>query len=119
MSSYIISIHAPPWSNQSVLSACQFSKQIIENNCDLKAFFLYQDGVFNASKTIDIPSDELNGQVPLINFSKQYNIPVLACVTASDKRGLTGAQLVPEVNIAGLAEFAELSISVDHIVQFK
>ena len=119
MRSFILTIHASPWSYQSVLTAVQFAETAIKRGNQVKAIFLYQDGVLNASNSLDIMSDELNGQDPLLRLHETYGTPLLLCVTAAEKRGLNEDLVHPSFNIAGLAEFAELTTETDKVVQFK
>lgn len=119
MSQFILVIHTPPWSYSSVKSACQFAEAAITRGNQVKAIFFYQDGVLNAATSLDIPSDELNGQKQILNLVKNHNIPLLLCVTAAEKRGLKEDVILPPFTISGLAEFAELSTQADQIIQFK
>lgn len=119
MASYLLMLHGTPWSNQSVLSACQFAQAAIDSGHNVPAIFLYQDAVLNAVNTLDIPSDELNGQSHLLKLSNKHNIKLMLCVTAAEKRGLSVGNISPEFTISGLAEFAELTTQADKVIQFK
>jgi len=119
MCSFILSLHASPWSKQSVVTACQFAQTAIRRGNKVKAIFLYQDAVLNADSKLDISSDELNGHEYLIKLHEEFGVPLLLCVTAAAKRGLENTDCHPAFRVAGLAEFAELSTESDKLVQFK
>lgn len=119
MNRFIVTLHAPPWSHQSVATACQFARAAIQRGNTITAIFLYQDGVLNGANSLDITSDELNGQQALQLLAKEHNIPLLLCVTAAEKRGLNDQLISPEFTMSGLAEFAELTTQSDKVVQFK
>ena len=119
MANYILMLHGTPWSNQSVLTACQFTQAAIESGHRVSAIFLYQDSVLNAIDTLDIPSDELNGQSHLIQLKNKHDIKLMLCVTAAEKRGLAQNNIHPDFIISGLAEFAELTTQADKVIQFK
>ncbi|MDC2891480.1 sulfurtransferase complex subunit TusD [Psychrosphaera algicola] len=119
MNRFILVLHCPPWSHQSVATACQFAQAAIDRGNSITAVFLYQDAVLNGSNNLDIPSDELNGQSQLVNLNSQHNIPLLMCVTAAEKRGVNADALHPSFTLSGLAEFAELTTESDKMVQFK
>jgi tRNA 2-thiouridine synthesizing protein D len=119
MNRFILVIHCPPWSHQSVATACDFAAAAISRGNKVEAIFLYQDGVLNGVNSLDIPSDELNGQSGLCKLNKQHGIPLLLCVTAAEKRGLNETQLDPHFTMSGLAEFAERSTLADKVIQFK
>ena len=119
MANYLLMLHGSPWSNQTVLSACQFAQAAVESGHTISAIFLYQDAVLNAINNLDIPSDELNGQSHLLQLRNEHNIKLMLCVTAAEKRGLTDKNIHSEFIISGLAEFAELTTQADKIIQFK
>ena len=119
MTRFIISLHASPWSHQSVLTAVQFAQAAIKRGNQVKAIFLYQDAVLNASPSLDISSDELNGQTHLLQLHEQHGVPLMLCVTAAEKRGLVADNIKAGFRLAGLAELAELSTETDKLVQFK
>lgn len=119
MTSFILMLHAPAWSHQSVLTACQFANTAIRRGNKVKAVFLYQGAVLNASDSLEISSDELNGQQHLIELHETHGVPLMLCVTAAEKRGLSESQIANGFKIAGLAELAELSTETDKVVQFK
>lgn len=119
MKSFILMLHSAPWSNQSVATAVDFAKTAIKRGNKVKAIFLYQDAVLCASPNLDIPSDELNGQTALLELHDKLGVPLMLCVTAAEKRGINEGHVVPKFQIAGLAEFAEMTVSTDKVVQFK
>lgn len=119
MTSYILVLHAPAWSQQSVMTLVDFANTAHASGKKINAIFLYQDAVLNALPQMDIPSDELNGQRLLLSLSELLDIPLMLCVTAAEKRGINAQQIQPGFQIAGLAEFAELSIKTDKMLQFK
>ena len=116
---YLIMLHGKAWSEQSVLSACQFSEAAIAQGHIIDAIFLYQDGVTNALPNLEISSDELNGQSELLKLHKAFGVPLWLCVTAGVKRGIHEAHVEHGFKIAGLAEFAERCSVVDKVIQFK
>ena len=119
MTSYILTLHSAPWSNQSVASACDFAETAITMGNEVKALFLYQDAVLNGSNQLDIPSDELNGSHRLQQLHSKYGVKVMLCVTAACKRGIHQDTIQSGYTIAGLAEFAEMTTRTDKVIQFK
>lgn len=119
MTSYILVLHAPAWSHQSVSTLVDFADVAVAAGKQLKAVFLYQDAVLNAQPQLDVPSDELNGQHLLLSLSKRHDVPLMLCVTAAEKRGINAELIQSGFQIAGLAEFAEMSIHTDKLIQFN
>ena len=119
VSSFIVTVHPQPFASDAIRSAYQFCRAIIENQHQLKAVFFYQDSVAIAHKTLELPSDEFNGQTAFAELAKKTNTPLLLCVTAAEKRGLDIKDVYEPYTISGLAEFASIAASVDKVVQFK
>lgn len=119
MTQFILVLHNPPWSHQSVVTACDFARAAHSRGDEIKAIFLYQDAVLNGLSNLDIPSDELDGQQQLITLQQECAIPLLMCVTAAEKRGLDASKIRDEFTLSGLAEFAELTVNADKVIQFK
>lgn len=119
MTSYIITLHSAPWSTQSVATACDFAETAISMGKEVKALFLYQDAVLNASNSLDIPSDEFNGGARLHALHQKFGTKIMLCVTAASKRGINQDNISKGYTIAGLAEFAEMTTSTDKVIQFK
>lgn len=116
---YLLMLQGKAWSEQSVLSACQFCEAAIAQGHIIDAIFLYQDGITNALPYLDISSDELNGQQALSDLHITYGVPLWLCVTAAVKRGVNEDNVMPGFKIAGLAEFAERCTLADKVIQFK
>lgn len=119
MATYILILHSPPWSHQSTNSAVDFATAALESGHEIKAIFLYQDSVLTALPLLDIPSDELNGQDLLVTFQKEFDVPLLLCATAAEKRGVNEQNISNGFQLAGLAELAAITAETDKIVQFK
>lgn len=119
MTSYLLTLHAAPWSNQSVATACDFAETAISMGKEIKALFLYQDAVLNASNALDIPSDEFNGSERLQALHQKFGVKLMLCVTAASKRGINQDNISKGYTIAGLAEFAEMTTATDKVIQFK
>lgn len=119
MANYLLMLHGTPWSNQTVLSACQFAQVALNSGHTISAIFLYQDSVLNAINSLDISSDELNGQSHLLKLQQQHQVKLMLCVTAAEKRGLSELNIPAEFTVSSLAEFAELTTQADKVIQFK
>lgn len=119
MTQFILVLHSPPWSHQSVATACDFARAAYSRGDEINAIFLYQDAVLNGLSNLDIPSDELDGQQHLIALQQEFSVPLLMCVTAAEKRGVSTDNMQDGFILSGLAEFAELTVNADKVIQFK
>lgn len=108
------------FASQSMASALLFAKTAVNHGHCIEHIFLYQDAVYSAANHIDLPADEPDLSAELAQFCQQQNIPLLFCVTAAEKRGVTGHSLSarPGYIAAGLAEFAMRQANIDKLVQF-
>jgi tRNA 2-thiouridine synthesizing protein D len=115
LTAFSILLTTSPLANQDFASALQFSKAALRNGYKIEQVFLYQDAVLAAAEHIDLPADEINLGRVLADYCKEFNIPLLYCVTAAEKRGLT--QVTSGFVAAGLAEFA-MRLANSKLVQF-
>jgi tRNA 2-thiouridine synthesizing protein D len=108
------------FASQSLASALLFARTAVSAGHQIDHIFLYQDGVYCASATIDLPSDEPDLSAELAQFCQQQHIPLLFCITAAEKRGVVSNTSPPRSGYvaAGLAEFAMRQASIDKLVQF-
>lgn len=119
MASFLIISHAENYANQSSRTALKFAQAVIAQGHTLEAIFFYQQGVSMANSKADIPSDELDNREAFIELNQQHKVPLLICVTAAEKRGLLADDCDSHFTVAGLAEMATISATVDRVIQFK
>lgn len=101
---------------QGFASALCFIQQSAAQGQSIDSVFLYRDAVYAASSAIDLPSDEPDLAALLRDCCRQHQIPLLYCVTAAEKRGVS--QIASPCVAAGLAEFAMRLSQVNQLVQF-
>jgi tRNA 2-thiouridine synthesizing protein D len=129
MSSFTLLVTSAPYSNQSAYSAYRFALAAVNSNHQIKGIFFYQGGTLNGSALQLIPADEFNLHNAWKNISAEHNIPLLVCVSAATKRGITSKQdaedddqshhsLSAEFQSVGLGDLAILISSSDRLVQF-
>jgi tRNA 2-thiouridine synthesizing protein D len=129
MSSFTILVTSAPYSNQSAYSAYRFALAAVELTHQIKGIFFYQGGTLNGSALQQTPSDEFNLHNAWKNISAEHNIPLLVCVSAATKRGITNTQdaadydqahhsLSAEFQSVGLGDLAILLADSDRLVQF-
>lgn len=81
--------------------------------------FLYEDGVHFASNRRDIPQGELDPAKNLTALAAHEKCTMLACITASERRGLTSESLVDEIKFGGLGEWTEAVIEADSVIHLR
>jgi len=120
VSKLAIIITTPPLNNLTT-TAIDIVHSAIVQGIEIVGVFFYQDGVLNANKNIQIPSDEFQILHAWQQLKQQHNIALHLCITAAEKRGLVceGEQLTVDdaFCISGLGELVELTNSADRVIQ--
>ncbi|MFT5840467.1 MAG: tRNA 2-thiouridine synthesizing protein D [Flavobacteriales bacterium] len=129
MSSFTLLVTSAPYSNQSAYTAYRFVLAAVKSKHQIRGIFFYQDGTLNGSALQIIPTDEFNLHNEWKKISAEHNIPLLVCVSAATKRGITNAKdaedcdqshhsLSAEFKSVGLGDLAILIADSDRLVQF-
>lgn len=118
------------YSTQVGYSAVRFCHAAIAAGHTISQIFFYEDGVTQAS-TLSVPlSDEFDAATEWQELAKDYAIPLISCVSASERRGIlsedqakengkTAANLSSVFEIAGLGTLIDASLESDRTVTFK
>jgi len=109
-------LQTPVLQGQGFHSALQFIAHCQQQRKTIDSVFLYRDAVLAVSGAIDLPSDETDLAKQLRDVCQQQQIPLLYCVTAAEKRGVSN--IAEPCIAAGLAEFAMRLSKVEQLVQF-
>ena len=123
MSSFALVVSTSPTDNKTN-TALAFAQQLLADGHTLKGIFFYQDGVLNANKYVQTPSDELNLVTAWCKFQQQTSTPLHLCITAGERRGLTDSNndefhhnIAAGFTISGLGELVVLTSAADKVVQ--
>ncbi|WNC70562.1 sulfurtransferase complex subunit TusD [Thalassotalea psychrophila] len=123
MSSFALVVTTSPIDNKTN-TALAFAEQLLADGHILKGIFFYQDGVLNANKYVQTPSDELNLLTAWAEFNKKTSTPLHLCYTAGERRGLTDSDddqfnhnIHPAFTISGLGELVVLTCAASKVVQ--
>jgi tRNA 2-thiouridine synthesizing protein D len=120
VSKFAFIITSSPLDNLTVTAIDIITHTLIQG-IEIVGVFFYQDGVLNASKNIQIPSDEFQTLQAWRELHQQYNLALHLCITAAEKRGLVceGDNLsVDDVfSISGLGELVELTSKAQRVIQ--
>ncbi len=121
-------VTTPPQSNLTA-TAIEFINAALRANIEIIGVFFYQDGVLNASNTINMPSDEFQASLKWQALKQTYNLPLHLCISAAEKRGLSDEIVTGEFDsaesscineaftVSGLGELVELTTKADRVVQ--
>jgi tRNA 2-thiouridine synthesizing protein D len=129
MASFSLVITKPSFDQQDAYSAYRFVMSAIKLKHVINGIFFYQGGVHNSNSFQSGHSDELDLHQAWVGLSTTYNIPLLVCVTAANRRGIVNQQdaedldlahfnLVPPFTEVGLGDLVGLLNVSDRVIQF-
>lgn len=120
MAVFALYVQSSTFASPVLASVLRFAQATVAQQHQVDHIFFYQDAVQAISAHTDLPADEPDLAASLITFCEQQHIPLLYCVTAAEKRGLSSSSVPARAGfiVAGLAEFAMRLDEVDQVVQF-
>lgn len=129
MASFSLVVTHPPLDQQHAYTAYRFSLAVIKAGHSLHGVFFYQAGVQNANNFQTSQSDEFNLHQAWTELSSQYDIPLLVCVSAANRRGIINHQdagdldkehfnLTTPFTEVGLGDLITLLHTSDRVIQF-
>jgi len=129
MASFTLLVTSAPFSEQGAYSAYRFALAAAQAKHSINGIFFYQSGTLNGSSLQITPSNEFDLYAAWEKLSQQYQVPLMVCVSAASKRGVTTAEdaqesdnphfsLAAPFESVGLGELATLISSSDRLLQF-
>jgi len=126
---FSIQVNEGPYTHQASDSAYQFTKAVLEKGHEVFRVFFYHDGVNNATRLTTPPQDDRNIVTRWSKLSEQYNLDMVVCVAAAQRRGIVddgeakrngkdATNLAPGFHISGLGQLVEAGIQSDRLVTF-
>jgi|TARA_B100000315_G_scaffold249756_1_gene281476 tRNA 2-thiouridine synthesizing protein D len=113
-----ILVNEGPFTHQASDSAYQFTKAAIEKGHEIVRVFFYHDGVGNANKLADPPSDDRNLVSLWSQLAEEHGVEMVVCVAAAMRRGINDELLAAGFKISGLGQLVEAGIIGDRLVTF-
>jgi tRNA 2-thiouridine synthesizing protein D len=129
MASFTLLVTSAPFSEQNAYSAYRFALAAAQNNHQVNGIFFYQSGTLNGSSLQITPSNEFDLYAGWQKLAQEYQVPLMVCVSAAGKRGITTVDdaqesdnphfsLTAPFESVGLGELANLINNSDRLVQF-
>ena len=126
---YTIQINEGPYQHQAADTAYRFTKAALEKGHEIFRVFFYHDGVNNATRLAIPPQDDRNVTRLWADFAKEYELDLVVCVAAAQRRGLLDkneadragkdADNIQEpFRISGLGQLIEGGIQSDRLIVF-
>ncbi len=126
---YAIQINVSPYVSNTGYSAYQFIRTALQLDHEIFRVFFYQEGIYHAFKYATPPDDELQITKKWTELSRQYNIDLVVCISAAQRRGLlcedeasrqgkVDQDLAEGFRISGLGQLLEATLLADRFIQF-
>lgn len=126
---FAIQINEGPYQHQASDSAYLFTKAALEKGHEIYRVFFYHDGVNNGTRLTVPPQDDRNVIKRWSELSKQYNLDLVLCIAAAQRRGLLDENeakrqgkdahnIAEGFRISGLGQLIEAGIQADRLVVF-
>jgi tRNA 2-thiouridine synthesizing protein D len=124
-----ILVNEGPYQHQASDSAYQFTKAALEKGHEIFRVFFYHDGVNNGTRLTVPPQDDRNIVNRWSELSKQYNLDLVVCIAAAQRRGILDTNeakrqgkdannLAEGFRISGLGQLIEAGIQSERLVVF-
>lgn len=124
-----IQVNEGPYTHEASVTALNYVKAALEKGHEIFRVFFYHDGVNNGTRYATPPQDDVNIQKSWSELAKEYNIDLVVCVAAAQRRGiaddgeqerngLDGNNIMDGFRISGLGQLIEAGIECDRLVVF-
>ncbi len=115
---FTILVKEGPHTHQSSMSAYRFAQAALETGHQVTRVFFYNDGVYNANRLSEPPSDETDIVGLWSEIARRHGIDLVVCVAAALRRGVSDAILAGGFRIAGLGQLVEAAVAADRTIVF-
>ena len=126
---YALQINASPHHSNAGYSAYQFIQAALTREHEIFRIFFYHDGIYHAFNYTTPPDDELNMTKKWSELAEQYNIDLVVCISAAQRRGLLSSDeakrqgkldhdVAKGFRISGLGQLLEAMLVADRFIEF-
>ncbi len=126
---FAIVINEGPYQHQASDTAYHFSKAVLAAGHEIVRIFYYHDGVNNGTNLATPPGDDRNIMKRWSALSKKYELDLVICVAAAQRRGIVDADaakdngkqahnLAEGFRISGLGQLIDVGIEADRLLVF-
>jgi len=124
-----ISVNEGPYTHEAADTAYHFTKAALEKGHEIYRVFFYHDGVNNGTRYTTPPQDDRNIANRWGELAEKYNLDLVVCVAAAQRRGIVdadeakrnskdGDNIAPGFRISGLGQLIEAGIEADRMLVF-
>lgn len=127
---YAILVSGSPYSSQAHMSAQRFIHACYAQGHSVNSVFFYGDAVYIGNKLFSPANDEYQIQREWVNLASKFKVPLQACVSVANKRGVLSAEdsqlagldsfnIAEPFEISGLGSWVSAATSADRQVHFS
>ncbi|MEM7563365.1 MAG: sulfurtransferase complex subunit TusD [Pseudomonadota bacterium] len=124
-----ILVNEGPYTHQASDTAFHFTEAALRNGHEVVRVFFYHDGVNNGSRLSVPPQDDRNITLRWSELAAQYNLDLVLCVAAAQRRGLLdedeakragkdASNMAEGFSISGLGQLIDAGIQADRLMVF-
>ena len=106
-----------PYNHQAGDTAYNFTVAAMAKGHEITGVFFYNDGVLNANKLMEPPTDDRN-IVKRWSELGSKGVDIVVCIAAGKRRGIVDANLMPNMRISGLGQLVDLTLNADRVITF-
>ncbi len=126
---FSIMVNEGPYTHQAADTAYNFAKAALDAGHEIFRVFFYHDGVNNGTRMTTPPQDDRNIVNRWSELAKQYDLDLVVCVAAAQRRGILdsdearrngkdGDNIAEGFRISGLGQLIEAGIKSDRLLEF-
>ncbi len=126
---YVIQINSGPSRSQAGISALNFIEAALAAQHQILRVFFYTDGIDYGLRYVTPPNDEFDFNASWRHLAQQYQIDLVVCVSAAQRRGLLsvdeasrqekpGDDLSDGFRISGLGQLLDAVMQADRFLVF-
>lgn len=126
---YALQVNGSPSQSQAGLTAYRFAEAALLQGHEIIRIFFYQEGIYQGLRSICPAEDELNMPALWTALAKQWNLDLVVCISAAQRRGLLHEDeakanskqdndLADGFRLAGLGQWLEANLQADRVLVF-
>ena len=115
---FALQINSSPYHSAASLTAYRFANELLTQQHEILRIFFYHDGIYNAFKSANPPDDEESIFKNWSELAQKYNLDLVVCVSAAQRRGLENDNVADGFRLGGLGQLLEATILTDRFLVF-
>lgn len=115
---FALQINTSPYHSSASWTAFRFAEEVLNQQHEIFRIFFYHEGIYHAFKSASPPDDEISIFTSWCNLSQTYNLDLVVCVSAAQRRGLINENVADGFRLGGLGQLLEATILANRFLVF-